>query len=230
MHSRNILLVEDDFDLLEIMAQFLEGNDFVVFRAETLSEGVRIYENESVDLVLLDIILPDGSGLDLLKKIRKTDATPVILMTSLGKDSDVVDGLSMGANDYISKPSALEVVYARIKTHLMLSTYDMRTDAKHGALRLDKAISRAYLNGLDLGLTPKEFILLRYFFQHALKTITSEQLYHEVWGMPLNNNTTALRSHIYSLRQKLQDENNSIIETTGKSKYVFHPENLPPNC
>ena len=230
MSNGTILLVEDDFDLLEIMAQFLKRKGFDVLRAETLAEGSALYKKEAVNLALLDIILPDGSGLDLLKKIREKSATPVILMTSLGKDEDVIRGLSMGANDYIAKPCSLDVVFARIQTHLNIALYDVRADVTLGALRLDKFTGRAYLNETDIALTPKEFTLLLYFIQHEGQTLTSEQIYKEVWGQQLHHNTMALRSHIYALRQKLKDENNAIIKRSGKSNYVFRTENLQPKC
>jgi len=229
MNNAAVLLVEDDYDLQEIMAQFLTRKGFDILRAETLADGIALYEKQALNIALIDIILPDGSGLELLAKIREKSALPVILMTSLGKDADVIKGLAMGANDYIAKPCALDVVFARIQTQLNMAKFDIRNDVTLGGLRLDKSTGRAYLNEKDITLTPKEFALLLYLVQHAGQTLASEQIYQDVWGLPLNKDTAALRSHIYALRQKLKDTDNTIIETRGKLKYIFRPENLI-NC
>jgi len=204
MSKTNILIVEDDTDLLDIMSQFLTGKGYRVRKAETLAEGFAQFESEAIDLVLLDIILPDGLGLELLRKIREDSIIPVILLTSLGKDADVVRGLDMGADDYIAKPCSLEVVFARVKTHLGKAMYDMRGTVTAGALRLDKSTGRAYLDGTDMKLTPKQFALLLYLAQHAGQTVPGDRLYSAIWGDDPNGDTGALRRQISNLRGKLE--------------------------
>lgn len=221
MNKGTILLVEDDTDLSDITAQYLELRQFRVLTVATYVEGAVLFHQESVSLVLLDIILPDGSGLDLLSWIRRTSSVPIILMTSLGQDDDVVRGLAMGANDYISKPCALEVVLARIETQLEMAMYDMRGRVRAGAITLDKSKGRAYLGRTDLSLTPREFSLLLYFAQRVGQTLSFEQIFRDVWGQPLNNDTTALRSHVYALRKKLGSQAGVVIDTVDRNNYVF---------
>ena len=221
MNRGTILLVEDDTDLSDITAQYLDLRRYRVLTASTYAEGAAQFHKENVNLVLLDIILPDGSGLDLLAWIRRSSAVPVILMTSLGHDNDVVRGLAMGANDYISKPCALEVVFARIETQLGLAMYDMRGSVKVGSLRLDKSKGRAFVGETDLFLTPREFSLLLYFAQRVGQTLSFEKIFLDVWGQPLNNDTTALRSHVYALRKKLGDHAGVIIDTVDRNNYMF---------
>ena len=210
----NILLLEDDTDLLDIMSQFLTGKGYNVVKSETLKEGCERFDNSQIDLAVLDIILPDGTGLDLLEKIRKTSSIPIILLTSLGQDADIVRGLNMGADDYMPKPCSLDVVYARVKSHLGRAMYDMRGSITAGAIRLDKFTGRAYLNELDMALTPKQFSLLLYLVQHEGETLTSERLYSVIWGDDPNSDTGAVRKQISNLRGKLEMSKNSRISLT----------------
>ena len=203
MYDETILLIEDDTDLLEITAQYLTGKGYRVLCAETLCEGTALLEKGTVSLILLDIMLPDGSGFDWLLGIRNQNTIPIIAMTSLRQDADVIRGLQSGADDYIAKPCSLEVIAARVRTQLDKARFDMRGSITIGELTLDKGTSRAFLNGGDMVLTHREFALLLYLTQHTGQTFTAEQLYAATWGDDFNGDTGAVRRLVSNLRGKL---------------------------
>ena len=216
MSNETILLIEDDTDLLEITAQYLTGKGYRVLCGESLEEGNTLLKSEAVSLILLDIMLPDGSGLDWLTELRQGNAVPVIAMTGLGENADVIRGLQAGADDYITKPCSLEVIAARIRTQLNKSRFDMRGSLSLGPLMLDKTTARAYLHGADMVLTRREFSLLLYLAQYAGQTLTTEQLYAAAWGDDLGGDTGAVRRQVSNLRGKLVGSGLALVNARDK--------------
>ena len=225
MYNENILLIEDDTDLSGITAQYLTGKGYRVLCAETLSEGNQLLKQEAIDLILLDILLPDGSGFDWLSKIKKHSAVPVIAMTGLGQDADVIRGLKIGADDYITKPCSLEVLAARVQTQLDKSRFDMRGNMTLGSLKLDKTTTRAYLDGEDMVLTHREFALLLYMAQHAEQTLTATQLYSAAWGDDLGEDTGVVRRQVSNLRRKLAGSDISLENSHGNGYFLTAQKN-----
>ena len=154
---------------------------------------------------MLDILLPDGSGLDLCRQLRD-QAVPILLLTSLGESSQVIQGLTAGGDDYITKPYRVEELVARVKAHLRRIEVLRRAGAETGSdrFRLDTKLQRAYLDGEDLMLKPKEFLLLSTLVRNRSRAMTAEELYAEVWNMEPNNDLRTVLVHISSLRFKLR--------------------------
>jgi len=214
-----ILLVEDNEDVQELNKSMLEDEGFVVNTAMTLSEAKISIQQRKPDLIVLDIGLPDGNGLEFLRKFRKLSKIPVLLLTGYSEDTDVIKGYENGCNDYLPKPYTFGVLLARLKS-LLQSAEQIPERIAHGSLYLDVQSGRAFVNGNDLLLAQKEFFLLLYFIQNEDVIMTAEHLYKKVWGQPMNKNNQAIKKTISRLRNSLEDSGYTIVVTRGKG-YVF---------
>lgn len=196
--------MEDNAETMaEVSACFLDRGN-VVFAAETLKEAERIIQTEICDAIILDVILPDGDGLDLLSMHQSLP--PVIIMTTLGTDYDVVDGLAAGAADYVVKPCSCEVLEARLSLRL-LPKPDAVVSLR--GITVDITERVASYNGNPLSLTGSEFNILYFFMTHTDRFFTAAEIYEKVWCAP-SLKTTTIKYHISNLRQKL-------IAATGKN-------------
>jgi DNA-binding response OmpR family regulator len=203
MHD--ILLVEDNREIQEVNKNMLVRNGgYNVRLAENLAEAREQVTEDEPDIIVLDIMLPDGSGLDFLKELRRDTDIPVLFLTALGEPGDTVKGLRAGGDDYMSKPYDNAELLARIETLLRRTLNPLKTLAK-GRLTLNMISCMAFVNGRDLLLSPKEFAVLLFLAQNEGKTVSAEYLYKEVWGLPMNDNRT-LKKHLSGLRKKLEDK------------------------
>jgi DNA-binding response OmpR family regulator len=207
MRNRNaaILLVEDNRRINIANRDMLELMGFEVYITETLAGARRRLTAGNPDVVVLDIMLPDGSGLDFLGELRESGVTahiPVILLTALGTPDDTVAGLAAGADDYLAKPYEYKVLAARIEALLRRAARVPETLIK-GALHLDSVAGRAFLNGEDMLLTPKEFALLFLLVKNPGRILSAKYLYEAVWKQPLAGDSRTLRKHMSALRKKL---------------------------
>ena len=217
--TTTILLVEDEVKLLNSNRLLLESENYRVLEAQLLADAWRHLRGASPDLIVLDIVLPDGSGLDFLAELRKTSRIPVLLLTSLGTPEDVVRGLRAGGDDYLPKPFDTSELVARIETMLRRATYVPDVIEK-GSLRLDLASGQAFLFDTDMLLAQKEFALLLVFTQNEGRVMSAEYLYEKVWGRPMIGNDSAVKNMIYRLRKKLL-EGGMDIKFQRNEGYVF---------
>jgi DNA-binding response OmpR family regulator len=155
------------------------------------------------DLIVLDIILPDGSGLDLCRDIRAETDIPVLFLTALGKNDDIVAGLRAGGDDYLPKPFDFNVLEARIEA--LLRRYGRISPEEHvfGNLKLNTESGRAFFGGTDLLLTPKEFAILKLLAQNMNRWVRADEIYKTVWTMEPMDDLRAVRQKIYCIRKKL---------------------------
>lgn len=223
MRKPRVLLVEDEVGILQVNTRHLEGQGYEVVAAQTLKEAKEAVLRQPPDLVLLDVMLPDGSGYDFCRELRELTTTPVIYLTSLGEKDNVVHGLLEGGDDYITKPYDLEVLSARVMAQL-------RRSGLHGAGRIDMPPlsinlqnGTAALDGKPVTLTQKELQLLAYLVSHAGRECPATELYEAVWGMPGNNSTHTVTTHISSIRSKLGLDLESPFEirSTSNKSYMF---------
>jgi len=197
----------------------LEAKGFTVRPAMTLREAREAIELEMPELVILDIRLPDGNGLDFLRELRKTSAVPVIALTNNSEEIDIINGLSSGCDDYVPKPYTFPLLYARIEALLRRSSSVPEVIQK-SSLRLDVVSGQAFLNDGDLLLTQKEFALLLLFVQNGEKTMSAEYLYEKVWKKPIKNDKNALQVTVSKLRKKIEPSGYNIATSRGQG-YKF---------
>ena len=205
-----ILLVEDERAITEPLAEALEREGFVASLAGTAAEALEKATGAAPDLVLLDIGLPDGSGLDVCRELRRQSEVPIIMLTARGAEADRVAGLELGADDYIVKPFSAREVMARVRAVLRRTgsgpSGDDSDRVEIGELTLDTARHEARLGNRPLELSRKEFELLRVLMEGAGSVITRESLIEEVWDMNWFGSTKTLDVHVSGLRRKLDDD------------------------
>jgi DNA-binding response OmpR family regulator len=204
-----ILLVEDERAIIEPLAEALEREGFEPMVAGTAHEALDRARGASPDLVLLDIGLPDGSGLDVCRELRREAEVPIIMLTARGSEADRVAGLELGADDYVVKPFSAREVVARVRAVLRRSASAFTNGSGPiaiGDLNLDTSRHEATLSGAPLELSRKEFELLRVLMERAGSVITREALLEEVWDMNWFGSTKTLDVHISGLRRKLADD------------------------
>jgi two-component system response regulator RegX3 len=212
---RTILMVEDEPSITEPLAEALGREGFATRVAPTVADALSAAEEEMPDLVLLDVMLPDGSGYDVARALRERSKVPIIMLTARGEETDRIVGLELGADDYIVKPFSAREVAARIRAVLRRAG-DTPTEpaAKEGptevgAVRLDRDRREASVDGSPLDLTRKEFELLELLIREAGSVISRERLIDEVWDTNWFGSTKTLDVHVSSLRRKLGDDSQS---------------------
>jgi len=209
MAQRKVLLVEDEPAILEPLVEALRREGFTTHTAGSVARALDEARKVEPDLVLLDLMLPDGSGLDVCRELRKDSHVPIIMLTARRDETDRVLGLELGADDYVTKPFSAREVIARIRAVLR------RTDARPVAseepieidgLRLDPARREVTREGEPLDLARKEFDLLSLLMREAGSVVTRERLIDEVWDVNWFGSTKTLDVHVSALRKKLQDD------------------------
>jgi two-component system response regulator RegX3 len=211
---RTILMVEDEASITEPLTEALEREGFDTEVAHTVREALEATERALPDLVLLDVMLPDGSGYDVCRRLRERSAVPIIMLTARGEETDRVVGLELGADDYIVKPFSAREVAARIRAVLRRADSAPSGAERWGALgvgplRLDPDRRSASLDGEELDLTRKEFELLELLLREAGAVVSRERLIDEVWDVNWVGSTKTLDVHVSSLRRKLGDDSAS---------------------
>ncbi len=205
--KRTILLVEDEESITTPLAEALERDGFHAEVAHTVADGLAKGRSLRPDLVLLDIGLPDGSGLDVCRELRSGSTVPIIILSARGEEADRVVGLELGADDYVVKPFSAREVIARIRA--VLRRAGAPTGAGDGPIEigrvlLDPARRTTTLNGTTVELARKEFDLLSLLMREAGTVVTRERLIDEVWDVNWFGSTKTLDVHIASLRKKLE--------------------------
>lgn len=194
-----------------------------------MEEGRRLTQREFPDLILLDIILPDGSGLDYCRELFGEKAPRILFLSALHTSEDVIRGLRAGGDDYMTKPYLIQELLARIEAILRRpgreKTYG--SSLSIGSLELNTISGRAYLAGKDLLLTPKEWTLLEIMVSRSGRFISSSELYELAWGMQAVD-TRPIRQHIFRLREKLGENASVIIETEHSKGYRIVKSPLKP--
>ena len=214
MEGKTILLVEDDAKLLNSNRLLLESEGCNVLAAETIAAAREQLRRVTPDAAVLDIMLPDGNGLGFLREIRGFSAVPVLLLTALGTNADVIKGLEAGGDDYLPKPFDVGVFLTRVRAMLRRAEHVPETLAK-GAVKLSISSGQAFLNGVDMLLPQKEFALLLLFAQNENRVLAAEYLYEKVWGYPMNENVNAVRFQISRLRKKMAGTGYTIVAEYG---------------
>ena len=207
---RTILLVEDEPAITEPLAESLEREGFDLRIAGTVAEALDAAARVQPDLILLDLMLPDGSGFDVCRRVRDSSQVPIIMLTARGDEADRIVGLELGADDYVVKPFSAREVVARVRAVLRRTSAAAGPPGDEplilGDLRLDRAARAVTIAGRPLDVTRKEFDLLELLMSHAGAVVSRERLIDEVWDVNWFGSTKTLDVHISGLRRKLGDD------------------------
>ncbi|AMB89456.1 MULTISPECIES: response regulator transcription factor [Bacillus] len=207
MNKGKILVVEDEKKIARVLSLELEYEGYEVTVQDTGMKGLQALEEESFDLVLLDVMLPELSGLEVLRRVRKTNtATPIILITARGSVPDKVSGLDLGANDYITKPFDIEELLARIRAQLRFNhnaQEEKDIELSIADLTVNEKTREIQRGGQTLELTPREYDLLVHLLKHQQQVLTRDQLLTAVWGFDYFGDTNVVDVYIRYLRKKI---------------------------
>lgn len=200
-----ILTIDDEKQIRKLLKIGLEAEGFAVTDAATGSEGVDAVVKQKPDLVMLDLNLPDGYGLEVLKKIREFSDVPVIVLSVKDQEADKIALLEAGADDYITKPFGMGELLARIRAILRRNTVaSLQPNFKSGGLEINYAAREVLVAGTKIHVTPTEYNLLCLLAKNAGKVLTTQQIMREIWGPGLSGETGYLRVYITMLRKKIE--------------------------
>lgn len=225
--EHKILVIEDEENIARVLQLELQFEGYIADVAHTGTEGLIKYREGDYDLILLDLMLPEMHGLDILKRIRATElTTPVILLTAKSDVEDKVKGLDLGANDYVTKPFEIEELLARIRATLRFSKPATKEMDEHllsyGNLSIHEQTREVLYFGKTIDLTPREYDLLLYLLKHPKQVLTREQILEAVWGFDYYGDTNVVDVYIRYVRQKLDAANpEPIIQTVRGVGYVL---------
>jgi two-component system response regulator RegX3 len=210
MNRRAVLLIEDEDSISDPLASALRKEGFDVQTAESAAAALEAFRARPPDLVLLDVMLPDGDGKDVLRAIRSSSRVPVVMLTARGEEMDRVLGLELGADDYVTKPFSAAELVARMRAVLRRSQPTAATATASvlevGEVSMNLETHRVTLGGEEVDLTVKEFELLRVLLEHAGKVVRRQALVGEVWDPSWFGSTKTVDVHVSALRRKLGDD------------------------
>lgn len=223
--AEKILIVEDEEKIARFVELELSHEGYETAKAFNGREGLEMAETGHFDLILLDIMLPEISGLEVLRRIRRTSQVPVILLTARDAVMDKVSGLDMGADDYITKPFAIEELLARIRVSLKHKKTNSPASGSvltAGRLSLDTASHQVSYDGNEIQLTNREFLLLQTLLENKSIVLSRDTLLTRVWGYDYMGETNVVDVYIYYLRNKIDDVfGEKIIETVRGAGYII---------
>ena len=200
----DILVVEDNEELGILLSDFLTAEGYDVYHALSGEEAMDILEEEPAKLVILDIMLPGMDGFAVCNKIRENANVPILIVSARDTKEDKLNGLMLGADDYIEKPYDIDILLAKVKG-IFKRRYGVE-EIVDGNLRLNKSDQSILVNGQEMKSTAKEFQLLLYLLQNKNRTLTKEELFHQIWGNTSDSEMQTLTVHIKRLRIKIEED------------------------
>lgn len=206
-----ILVVEDEENIRKVIKKILEINEFEVLEARDGAEAMDIFYSEKIDLIVLDWMLPKISGIEVLKMIREESSLPILMLTAKSQEDDEVEGLEVGANDYLKKPFSLKILITRVKKLLNL----IGGKKKYGVLEVDSNNHKVYVRGKDTNISPKEFELLNYLILNSGIALNRGKILADVWDFAYDGDYRTVDTHIKTLRKKIGAEHITTVRGVG---------------
>ncbi len=231
-----VLVVEDDPGILDAVAYSIRRDGHEVVTAVDGVAGLEVARERKPDAIVLDVMLPRMSGLDVCRILRAEDAVPILLLTARDSEADRVQGLELGADDYLTKPFSMRELRARVASLLRrdaisraagprVATVAQAPVLRAGEIEIDEGAHEVRHRGAPLSLRPREFALLAYFLRHPGQALTRSQILEEVWGITFMGETRTVDVHVRWVREKIEDDpsNPQLIQTVRGIGYRFVP-------
>jgi len=231
-HGASILVVDDEREILRALQRSLTAHGYKVFTARSGEEAIEAFARHRPDLLLLDLLLPGISGLEVVRRVRAASNVPIIVLSVKEAEHDKVEALDLGADDYVPKPFGMNEVLARIRVALRhVARVQTGTEPRFqaGPLEVDFAALRVLVNGQQVQLTPTEYELLKIFITHRGKILTRQMLLRELWGAEAHARMHSLHVYVAQLRQKIEPvpEQPQFIITIPGVGYRFNEDAEP---
>jgi two-component system KDP operon response regulator KdpE len=201
-----ILVVDDEKQILRALRTSLRGAGYEVETVDTAEGALAAAAMRPPEAVILDLVLPDGTGTDVLRELRKWSAAPVIVLSAVGDEREKVAAFDAGADDYVTKPVGIDELLARLRATLRRAVPSGEPVLQVGGLEVDLEKREARVDGKPVHLTPHQFDLLRVFAKHEGKLLTHRMLLREVWGPSYGNESNLLQVHVSQLRRKIEPD------------------------
>lgn len=224
----SVLVVDDEFKILEALSAYLKSKGFTVFTAETGGEALRIFTENQIQFVILDLMLPDISGEEICASIRKISTVPIIMLTAKSQEEDILKGLDIGADDYVLKPFSIKQLYARMEAIMRRTAESIKPTAaiyswNGGDLKADFQAMEIQKGGKQIYLTSSEWKILSALVKHPQMVFTREKLIETVFGEDFDSFDRIIDTHIKNLRKKIETDtkNPQYILTVRGSGYKF---------
>jgi two-component system, OmpR family, KDP operon response regulator KdpE len=228
MSGAKILVVDDDPAILRAVRRALEGRAYSIETADSCATALAAVRSFRPEVILLDLVLPDGTGIDVCCELRSGNPVPIIVLSAVGDDIKKVEALDAGADDYLTKPFSVDELLARIRVALRRSSnLSVSTILRAGPLALDIDSHNVSVDGARVHLTPKEFDLCRVLLEHQGKIITQRQLLSQVWGAEYVDDAHILRTFVHQLRAKLGAQSPEAAELIANDPGVGYRLQLP---
>lgn len=217
-----VLLAEDENSLRTVVSKYLGNNGFDVDMATNGEEAMAAIDHNVYDIIILDIMMPLKNGIEVCKYIRKKYDVPVIFLTALNQEQDIVNGYEVGADEYITKPVSMPILMAKVNALIKRYRGLLVTNGiiRIGALQIELARRLVTVQGRTVNLAPKEYDLLIYFIENKNQVLTREQILDSIWGPEYDGYDRAVDTHIKKLRAALGDSNHHIT-TVIKKGYMW---------
>lgn len=218
--KKSILVVEDEIKIRFLLRDYLRA-DYNVFEAENGFEALELFKKQSIDLIILDIMMPVMDGFTTLEKIREVSTVPVIMLTAKAEEQDKLQGYDIGADDYMTKPFSPKVLTAKVKALLKRTRHEIDSSTQdYNGLIVNKLSHEVKNNGEILNLSPKEYELLIYLIENNGIALTRDHILDNVWGLDYFGDIRTVDTNVKRLREKLGDKAQYIITVRG-SGYKF---------
>lgn len=216
----NILIVEDEKKMQEIIVEYMQRGGHICFTADDGIDALVVLKSNPMDLMILDIMMPNLDGFSVCKIAREMSNLPIIMLTAKGSEDDKLKGYDLGADDYMTKLFSPKVLLAKANALLRRSSLLPADTINAGKISLVPASHKVFVNGKEIVLTHKEYELLYFFMVNPEQIFSREQLLNRIWGYDFEGTTRTVDTHIKTLRQKLGDEGKHIV-TLIRSGYKF---------
>lgn len=213
MYGINILLVEDEVRIREIIRTYMEKENYQLFEAGTGAEAYTLFEENNIQILILDVMLPDTDGWTILRKIRQTSQVPIIMLTARAEEEDKLFGFDLGADDYLTKPFSTKELVARIKSLLKRNNIATASEVTTiGGIEVNTSFHQVAIEGEIIEMTPLEYSLLSYFIDNKNIALNRTQILDGVWGYDYFGDERTVDTHVKRLRNKL-GSSGTIIKT-----------------
>lgn len=216
MYQINILVVEDEERLRKLIGKYLLLEGYHVFEAKNGLEALQVFEIETIDLIVMDVMMPFKNGYEVSKEIRYKSQVPIIMLTARSEEEDKLHGFEVGIDDYVTKPFSTRELMARIRALLKRTNITASSEKLiFGTMTIDTGARRILINGVEVTFSPKEYDCLMYFVDNTNQALSREQILNRVWGFDYFGEDRTVDTVIKRLRKKLGDEGERIQTVRG---------------
>ncbi len=223
MQNKTVLIADDEQRIRKLISDFLQREAYIVLEADNGQSALALFAAEKIDLVILDVMMPEPDGLTVCREIRKKSSVPIIMLTARGEELDQLFAFELGADEYVTKPFSPKVLTARVNALFRRLESEKTLERSSNGLSIDTESRLVCLDAHPIELSPKEYDLLAFLFENRGKALSRQQILNQVWNFDYYGDLRTVDTHINRLRSKLGD-NASLVQTIRGYGYRFEVE------